>query len=322
MKIIATAGKDEVAVVYIAEMSDGNLVECVESLQPPLTIENKWVLMVSTMYGCPIGCSMCDAGGFYKGKPTRNEIFEQIDFLVRNRFPDKNIPSTQWKIQFARMGEPSLNPAVLEVLSELPDRYQAPGLMPSLSTVAPKGTGRFFDKLLEIKHAYYADGRFQLQFSIHTTDVGLRDHLIPVRKWNFAEIAAYGERFYTPGDRKITLNFALARQMPIEANLLRSYFDPDRFLIKITPLNPTYRARENQLTTYIDPLEQEKDYDLVEALRTAGYQVIVSVGEVEENYIGSNCGQYIRRHLASAEPIEDGYTYQLQECNSLTNYEG
>jgi len=30
-------------------------------------------------------------------------------------------------------------------------------------------------------------------------------------------------------------------------------------------------------------------------LRGTGYEVIVSVGELEENKIGSNCGQYLKK---------------------------
>jgi 23S rRNA (adenine2503-C2)-methyltransferase len=313
MKVHALAGDEDIAMVYVVETSSGHLVECVESVQPPLKREKKWVLLVSTMFGCPIGCLMCDAGGYYLGKPTKEEILSQIDFLVEKRFPDRNIPCEQFKIQFARMGEPSLNLQVLDVLQELPSRYQAPGLMPSVSTVAPAGTERFFNKLLEIKQENYAGGHFQLQVSLHTTDLQLRDHFIPVNKWNFAQIGEYGERFYNVGDRKITLNFALAQGMPVDPLVLLNFFDPDKFLIKITPLNPTYRARENNLVSYVDPLRAEQKYEIVEGLQDSGYQVILSIGELEENYIGSNCGQYLRRHLTAEQPIDDGYTYLVKE---------
>lgn len=316
MKVIASTGREDVAMVYVADLGEGKLVECVESVQPPIPREDKWVLLVSTMFGCPIGCSMCDAGGHFQGKPTKEQILAQIDYLVKKRYPNGSIPSKQFKIQFARMGEPSLNPSVLDVLDELPQRYHAPGLMPSLSSVAPKGTQGFFDRLLEIKHAKYSGGHFQFQFSIHTTDETLRDQIIPVKKWNFAQMAEYGERFYAPGDRKVTLNFALAKDMPVDPSILRSYFTPDKFLIKITPLNPTYRAMENKLSSYIDPHVEENGYQVVELLERAGYQVIVSIGETEENYIGSNCGQYIKRHLSASEHIHDGYTYSIQEITA------
>lgn len=313
MKIIASAGREDVAMVYVVDVRDGHLVECVESVQPPIPREEKWVLLVSTMFGCPIGCMMCDAGGHYQGKPTKEEIFSQIDYLVSKRYPDRNITPAQFKIQFARMGEPSLNPSVLDVLEELPKRYNAPGLMPSISTVAPKGTEAFFERLLSIKNEKYSGGHFQFQFSIHSTDDRLRDELIPVKKWSFDEMAAYGDRFYQNGDRKVSLNFALAQDVPVNPEVLLKYFNPDRFLIKITPLNPTYRASENKLATYIDPYDENKIYSVVSSLEAAGYQVIVSIGEVEENYIGSNCGQYIKRHLSASGSLDDGYTYDLQE---------
>ncbi len=312
MKIVASTGREDVAIVYIVEFDGGKLLECVESLSPPQPREKKWVLLVSTMYGCPVGCLMCDAGGGYYGKASVEEIFAQLDYMVYQRFPDGNIPSSQFKIQFARMGEPSLNPNVLTVLDELPTRYHAPGLMPSISTIAPQGSEPFFEKLLEIKHEKYSGGKLQFQFSIHTTDEKLRDQIIPVKKWGFQKMANYGSRFYTAGDRKITLNFALFENAPVDPSVLLNYFDPDQFLIKITPLNPTYRATKNELMSYIKPDDSSGQYRIIEALRQVGYEVILSIGELEENKIGSNCGQYIQRHLESSESIPDGYTYQLQ----------
>jgi len=307
MKVLNSTGKEDIATVYLAEMSLGRMVEFVESVQPPIPREEKWVLIVSTLFGCPVGCRMCDAGGDYLGPLSREEILAQIDFLIKRRFPDRNVPVSKFKIQFARMGEPSLNPAVLSVLNELSELYNAPGLMPSISTVAPYGTDEFFKRLIEIKNEKYSEGRFQLQFSIHTTNPVQRDHLIPVKKWKFEKIARYGEEFLEKGDRKITLNFAPAEGMPVEPDVLLRYFSPDTFLLKLTPLNPTYRAVENGLVSRIDPHITEKNWPLVEELRSCGYQVILSIGELTENRIGSNCGQYVMRHLSSAQGITDAY---------------
>ena len=312
MKVIASTGKEDVAIVYIVEFEDGKMLECVEAVSPPLPREDKWVLLVSTMFGCPIGCMMCDAGGYYHGKTTAEMIFAQLDFLVYKRFPDGCVPSRQFKIQFARMGEPALNPNVLTVLKELPDRYCAPGLMPSISTIAPHGSQKFFDRLIEIKREKYAGGNFQFQFSLHTTDLGLRDKIIPAKKWSFQEMAAYGERFFSAGDRKITLNFALAQDLTLDPDILLEHFTPEKFLIKITPLNPTYRASANRLSSYIDPNQSTDRYAVVDALRKAGYDVIISIGELEENFIGSNCGQYLLRHLQASDRLSTGYTYNLQ----------
>jgi len=315
MKIVAASGKEDIAVVYIGKMRDKYLVEFVESVQPPLPREKKWVLIVSSLFGCPVGCSFCDGGISYKGKLSKEEIFAQIDFPIRKRFSDGNIPVKKFKIQFARVGEPALNPAVIEVLSELPHRYNVPGLLPCVSTIAPEGTDEFFDKLLYVRKNIYRKKEFQLQFSIHTTDRALRDKLIPVKKWDFKKVAEYGEAFYEENFRKITLNFALAHETTVESSILLEYFDPDKFLIKITPINPTYKALKNKIFSFIEPNNKGKSKELINKLQNAGYQVIKSIGILEENNIGSNCGQYIQAHLSEKWNLKDGYTYAVREFN-------
>jgi 23S rRNA (adenine2503-C2)-methyltransferase len=313
VKVFAVAGCDDIASVYMAEFAPGRAIEFVESVQPPIPRDQKWILMVSTLFGCPVGCQICDAGGAYQGKLSKEEILVQIDYLVRKRYPDLVVPADKFKIQFARMGEPALNPAVLDALEALPGRYQAPGLMPSLSTIAPHSASRFFDRLIEVKDRHYPGGRFQFQFSVHTTDQALRDRLIPVKKWDFAQMAAYGERFLKPGDRKITLNFALAAGNPLDPVVLLRYFNPAQYLIKITPVNPTYQVHMHGLKSHIDPNQPAEDESIAAELEGNGYQVIVSIGEVEENLIGSNCGQYVLNYLKAGVPVSEGYTYDIQE---------
>ena len=311
MKVFAVTGSSDIATVYMADMGNQRLVEFVEARQSPFTRDERWILMVSTLFGCPVKCQICDAGGQYKGKPTTDQILAQIDYLVYRWFPDGHVPSTKFKIQFARMGEPSLNNAVLEVLEKLKDRYDAPGLIPSLSTVAPVGRDIFFERLIEIKNRYYSNGHFQFQFSIHTTDVTLRDILIPVRKWTFDQMSTYGKKFLGTGDRKITLNFALAEGMAVNPKILLQHFDPNQYLVKITPINPTCQAVKNGLTSFIDPKKPEITHEICETLRQAGYEVIVSIGEVRENHIGSNCGQYVLNYLENGIAVKDGYTYKV-----------
>jgi len=311
MKVFAVSGQSDIATVYLADM-DGKLIEFVEALQPPYNRDERWIMMVSTLFGCPVKCQICDAGGQYLGKPNAEQILSQIEYMVTRWYPERHVPALKFKIQFARMGEPALNMAVLDALDELPNRFDAPGLMPSVSTIAPHGRDAFFERLMDIKNRLYGNGRFQFQFSVHSTDPTLRDKLIPVRKWDFTRMAAYGERYFRPGDRKITLNFALAAGSPIEPDVLLRYFDPAHFLIKITPVNPTCHAVLNGLFSYVDPHNPESARSLADDLSVAGYEVIVSIGEVIENKIGSNCGQYVMKYLESQAKVKDGYTYQVQ----------
>jgi len=316
MKVFAVTGTPDVAEVFMADMGEGRMIEFVEALQPPFSRDERWILMISTLYGCPVKCLICDAGGGYRGKPTAEEILKQIDHMVYRWYPEGNVPARKFKIQFARMGEPAFNLAVLDVLKQLPGRYAAPGLMPSVSTIAPHGADDFFEGLLDVKNKLYPNGRFQFQYSIHTTDVALRDRLIPVRKWSFAQMADYGRRFYRTGDRKITLNFALAEGMPVDPGVLLRYFDPERYLVKITPVNPTCHAVQNGLSTHIDPYRPETGQVVAQSLIEVGYDVIVSIGEVEENEIGSNCGQYVLKYMESQRSLEDGYTYAVKQLVS------
>ncbi len=315
MKVVAEYGNDEVAKVYVAEMRQiagrKHLVEFVESVQPPLPRDQKWVLIVSSMFGCPIRCLMCDAGGDYAGKLTVDEILQQVEHMVSRRYPDRKVPIPKFKIQFARMGEPSLNPSVLEAMVRLPEIYNAPGLNVSLSSIAPKiGLAkRFFEELLELKESIYPGGRFQLQFSIHTTDAEGRFTLIPTNKWSFEEIAEYGKRFAHPetGDKKVTLNFAPVKGYPIDPKVIRKSFDPETFMIKLTPLNPTVRSNERGLASAIDPEDKCTSDHLVEAFGKEGFDVVLSIGQLEENRIGSNCGQFIQRAVNGASTPTKSY---------------
>jgi 23S rRNA (adenine2503-C2)-methyltransferase len=308
MELIAKAGNDNLATVYIAKFENDRYIEFVESFEQPIPKEKKWVLIVSTMFGCPVKCKFCDCSLFYHGKLDKKQILSQIDYLVTRDFPDRKIPVEKFKIQFARMGEPALNNAVLDVLEELPEKYDAPGLLPSISTIAPIKSEQFFERLITIKNKKYS-GRFQLQFSIHSTNQEKRDWLVPYKKWSFEQIANYSENFSSEDDRKITLNFALPNNFELMPELLLNFFDPKIFLIKITPINPTFTAQNNALESF---LKINNDILKVrDELSSLGYEVILSVGNIEENSIGSNCGMHVMNYMNSHKHLENSYLYPL-----------
>ncbi len=308
MEILVSGSEDHVSRVYVAELRPGKWVEFAEAIARPLPIEKKWVLLVSTLFGCPVRCLMCDAGFYYRGRLFPEEIFFQIENLLYRRFSaGAEIPVEKLKIQFSRLGDPAMNPAVLDVLRALPGRIRAPGLIPSLSTIAPAHAAGFLEELAVIKDTLYPQGRFQMQFSIHTTDPDLRRQIIPVPTWDFDQIARYGERFFRQGDRRITLNFALLRGAPLEADVLARHFDPALFVVKVTPVNPTYHAQAGGLESRLTHDGGDGAAKEIEALRQAGFTVIPSMGDAEENAVGSNCGQSLIRHLGQERPLADGY---------------
>ncbi len=308
MEILGKYGKEDLAILYVAKI-DGKIIEFVESIQPPVSRDEKWVLIISTLYGCPMQCLMCDAGEYMHGKVSKDAMLAQIEHMVLPRFPDRRIPTPKLKIQFARMGEPALNPDVLTFLRELPTKFDVPGLIPCISTVAPNGTDSFFDELFDIKNSLYPNGHFQLQFSIHSSDVEERKKWIPKPIWNFEKIAEFGEKWKKPGDRKVTLNFAVSDQSIIDPQVIRKYFDPSLFFIKLTPVNPTFNAVRNNLKSGIIPSNTD-NLPLAHDFRALDFETLVSIGAWEENQIGSNCGQFATKYLNGEVQLKENYTCQ------------
>ena len=98
--------------------------------------------------------------------------------------------------------------------------------------------------------------------------------------------------------------------MELNPNVLLDNFNPDKFFIKITPINPTFNSNRNDLSTVFS--DKSINETILNSVKDAGYQVLLSIGEVEENKIGSNCGQHILNYLDSGNQFDDAYTYKLE----------
>ena len=296
MRLVASSGNPDLAMVHVAEDEGGRRFEFVDSIQPPRSRSEKWVVIVSTMFGCPVGCQICDAGGGYQGKLDAEGMLWQVREAVSQRFGNGDPPRTDMlKVQFARMGDPALNDQVLEALIGLRQAYPDTNVVASVSTVGPVSSRRFLTKLQKVKEDHYPKGIFQLQFSIHSTDQEVRSRLCPIKTLSFDEMAEIGRGFRTNGDKRVTLNFCLIDGIPIDPVVVRHHFDPEHFLIKLTPLNPTSRAAEAGLVSLIEKDREDAAHGYIDTFRAQGFDVLLSIGEYEENQIGSNCGQYLGR---------------------------
>jgi 23S rRNA (adenine2503-C2)-methyltransferase len=298
--VIRKSGRKEVAFVYLlkSKFEKDVFVECVESLDPPKVFSEKWVITISSQKGCPVGCSFCDAGYYFKGNLSKEELSGQLDVILENHKEDGYLSSKKIKLHLARMGEPSFNKNIIGFLQELKTNYTDVNFIPSIATVGPKNRGVWFEKLKEIKDRYYCKGKFQLQFSLNTTDENFRDKIIPINKMSFKEISRFGRYWLSKGDRKITLNFALSKDAPFSSKDILDNFSPKNFLLKITPLNPRIGVlQNNSLLDYsgVIPSSLEKE---VEKLEKENFEIIVSIGSKEEIEIKSNCGQMAFRELS------------------------
>lgn len=294
MNIVERTGKRDLAEVYVAQRADrpDRLLEFVDACDPAVgDRQNKWVIVVSTQYGCPVGCLMCDAGGEFKGNVSEADLAFQVE-TVFSAHPDLDpTHCDKLKVQFARMGEPSLNDAVPSFLLRL--KRRTPSAVPCIATIVPSGRESWFERLVKLRDLF---DDFQLQFSANSTDDRIRDKLMPYPKMPWEWMAAYGMRFYREGQRKVCLNFALAPDIPVDADRVRRIFAPEWFVIKLTPLNPTVTGRENGMSPTESTSAAERMLETkAREFSSLGFSVVQSIGNMEENLIGSNCGQAVRR---------------------------
>ncbi len=298
IEVVSSQGLPDVAHVMVGRIDgrDDRVLEFVDGLDPEHPRAAKWIVNVSTQYGCPVGCPFCDAGFRYRGDVSADVMLEQIERVLERHPPELRLQCRKLKVHFARMGEPALNPEVLEVLEQLPSRIPSRDLWGCVPTVAPQGAEAWFEGLLAVKRRHY-HGRFQLQFSLNTTCPDHRRTLTPYPHQPMPWVAAYGERFFEAGDRKVVLNFALAAGVPFDPRVVGDHFDPACFAVKLTPLNPTQQGSERGLDTVLSAASPAVMQAAVTQLHALGFDVVVSIGDPREDQVGSNCGQAVRRLL-------------------------
>ena len=297
-KIISISGDEKVAKVFVASANDDSnkMFEFVDGLDTRYKREEKWIINVSTQYGCPVDCRFCDAGGDYKGNIPADLMLGQVKYVLDRHDPASVNSCKKLKVHFARMGEPALNNEVIDALKLLPETVKNPGLMACVASVAPKGREKWFESLCNVKHQMY-NGHFQLQLSINSTDEEWRLRLMPISLFSFQEMAEIVSEFWTPRDRKVVLNFALTKGVPVEPKSVSRFFDPEKCIIKLTPLNPTFKGKEENLASLLRQADESEADELASGFSNCGYEVVMSVGDYREDKIGSNCGQAVRMRL-------------------------
>lgn len=295
LNILDVHGTDDLARIYLAYIGHGRHIEFVDSVDPRYPRTEKWCINVSTQAGCPVGCIMCDAGRNFVGNLSAAEILAQVRYVIDSHPELQPSSHPKLKIHLARMGEPLLNPNIVDVLTTISDKLPYDGVMPCVATVAPQSQLRRLERIAEIKSHLFSRGNFQFQFSVNSTNEEYRRRMIPIPTLSFDQMAEFGWSYFNPGDRKINLNFALSADSTIDPDVLIHHFDPAVFLVKLTPINPTLTASENGLVSRLTYDHGNEADSVVEQLRGRGFDVILSIGAPGEIALGSNCGQLVER---------------------------
>jgi len=73
-----------------------------------LPLEEKWVITISTQYGCSMGCKFCDVPQVGKGRnATFNDLVNQVKYAL-SLHPEVKT-AKRINLHYARMGEPTFN---------------------------------------------------------------------------------------------------------------------------------------------------------------------------------------------------------------------
>ena len=263
-----------------------------------LPLTEKWVVTVSTQYGCSMNCKFCDVPKVGKGiNATYDDLKNQI-LSALSLHP--GIKATKrLNIHYARMGEPTWNKNVLDFTKDVRKiirPYIGRSLVhPVISTMMPKDNkflNEYLNEWIDIKNDLFK-GDAGLQFSINTTNDNLRKELFSNNSLTLEEISKIGDMLDEPKGRKYALNFALGDNFEIDAEKLRDLFNPNKFMVKITPIHITNACKENNIETKNGYFDYSPYREIENKLIKVGFDVLVFIPSVEEDTSRITCGNAI-----------------------------
>ena len=193
----------------------------------------RWMVGVSCMSGCPVRCKFCATGKLKKYRNlTDQEIFEQVWYVVNQNQFSVPLCSKEFKINYTRMGSPFLNIDNVKSAIKMVDKLY-PNTHHYISTIGIKGSD-----------FSWIEGNITLQISLHSLDESRRNDLIPYS--NKMTIEELGQ-IRTKSNLKTTVNMTLVDEEDFDIELLKKYFDPKYFFIKLSPINKNSISDKNNL---------------------------------------------------------------------------
>ena len=270
-----------------------------------LPLTKKWVITISTQYGCSMNCKFCDVPKVGPGKnATHKDLIKQV---LQGIYLHPEITHTKrLNIHFARMGEPTWNPNVLDAVKWMKEHLDSEyKIHPVVSTMMPKKNEwlrTFIHTWMRIKNRLL-NGNAGLQLSINSTNPKERDWMFnnnALQLWDISKIM----RGIIPNGRKITLNFAVA-EWEIDGGELLKYFNPDDYIIKLTPVHKTIAAEKEGIETRGDYTAFYPYQKTEEHLKSKGYDVIVFMASEYEDLGMITCGNAILTGKLPQVPYEE-----------------
>lgn len=273
-----------------------------------MPLSEKWVITLSTQYGCTQKCTFCDVPNVkFKGNATFTDMQQQLVNAVLC-FPEVRY-SERLNIHYARMGEPMMNfDSVFHHASDMSTirfkqemiknfNLRLETIHPVFTTMLPTSVSleKTFINLrdwCELKNTGFR-GQAGLQLSINSTSDEQRENMFRGSAHNLNDIAEICRQLPEPIGRKYCLNFALADDYEVNAKKLKILFNPDFWMVKITPIHKNNSCEINGIKTtggyneFVPYKQAEQD------LINQGFDVLIFVPSEDEENSTITCGNAI-----------------------------
>ena len=248
------------------------------------TYEERTVICCSVQSGCPVKCSFCGTGGFFKRNLTSKEIVEQVVSVIEHiGMLQKTSDIKKFQIMFMSMGEPFLNYEALRLaIVSLHGLFGNAQLL--VSTSAPAGILDHFADFVRLSRRIDKVG---LQFSVHESTDENRKKLIPTATSTLRQIAILGELWSAFIGRKPYYNYCVheGNSDYVDAVRLTQMFRPDVWETTLSVICEKDESVKASIDRQLSIIEQFAKY-MVE--HGASLRVFNPAGQDD---IGGGCGQ-------------------------------
>lgn len=193
----------------------------------------RWMIGVSCMSGCPVRCKFCATGKLKKIKLlSAEEIVAQVDFIL-DKNPNWNPrDAKEFKVNMTRMGDSFLNVKEVRKACDILNK-RFPNIHIFISTIGIRNSDFSWIK-----------DNITLQISVHSLNEDRRNDLIPYNvKMTLEELG----QIRTESNLKTTLNMTLVDESDFDIEQLKRNFNPNAFFVKLSPINTNIVSEENHL---------------------------------------------------------------------------
>ncbi len=222
------------SVKYLFTLLDGKKTEAVY-----MPYQNRKTVCLSSMVGCPAGCTFCATGALGFGRNlTAGEILAQLLAIAHHQGIS---PREIRNVVLMGMGEPLLNLGNVLKAVRLMLHPKALAMSPRRITLSTVGIPRGIYRLAE------EDLGVRLALSLHAPDDETRRRIIPTaHRYPIAEILEAVRHYYAKTKRRVTFEYTLLKGVndhPWQARLLAKLLRGISAHVNLIPFNPWEGAR-------------------------------------------------------------------------------